>query len=74
MGGSIDIVQRGWHEVIHDHDHDHLVAKVRCLDLLGSDRDDLSCRRAVDSSSYVIPSNELYFILVAIFDSDAILE
>ena len=38
MGGRIDIAQRGWQEVIHDHDHDHMVTKVRCLDLPDSDR------------------------------------
>ena len=32
-------------------DLDHLVTKVRCKDLPDSDRGDLSCRRAVDSSS-----------------------
>ena len=35
-----------------DHDHDHLVTKVRCVDLPDSDRGDISWRRAVDSSSY----------------------
>ena len=34
------------------HDHDHLVTKVRCMDLPDSDRGDFSCRRAVDSSSF----------------------
>ena len=33
-------------------DLDHLVTKVRCKDLPDSDRDDFSCRCAVDSSSY----------------------
>ena len=28
MGGPSDIEQRGWEEVIHDHDFDHLVIKV----------------------------------------------
>ena len=47
-----DIAQRGWQEVIHDHERDHLVTKVRCMDLPDSDRGDFSCRRAVDSSSF----------------------
>ena len=34
-------------------DLDHLVTKVRCKDLPDSDRGDFSCRRAVDSSSFV---------------------
>ena len=34
-------------------DLDHLVTKVRCKDLPDSDRGDFSCRRAVDSSSYL---------------------
>ena len=33
------------------HDHDHLVTKVRCMDLPDSDRGYFSCRRAVDTSS-----------------------
>ena len=33
-------------------DHDHLVTKVRCMDLPDSDWGDFSCRRAVDSSSF----------------------
>ena len=37
----------------NDHDHDHLVTKVRCMDLPDSDRGDFSCRRAVDSSSFL---------------------
>ena len=32
-----------------DHDHDNVVTKVRCKDLLDSDRGDFRCRRAVDS-------------------------
>ena len=32
-------------------DLDHLVTKVKCKDLLDSDRGDFRCRRAVDSSS-----------------------
>ena len=51
MGGPIDIAQRGWQLVVQDHDHDHLVTKVRCMDLPDSDRGDFSCRRGVDSSS-----------------------
>ena len=34
-------------------DFDHLVTKVRCKDLPGSDRDDFRCRHAVDSSNFV---------------------
>ena len=34
-------------------DLDHLVTKVRCKDLPDSDRGDFSCRRAVDSSSWL---------------------
>ena len=45
MEGLIDIAQRGWQQVIHDNDHDHLVTKVRCMDLPDSDRGDFSCRR-----------------------------
>ena len=37
---------------MHDHDHDHLVTKVRCIDIPDSDRGDLSCRCAVNSSSF----------------------
>ena len=37
-----------------DHDHDHLVIKVRCVDLPDSDRGDFSCRRAVNSSSFMV--------------------
>ena len=36
--------------MIHYHDRDHLVTKVRFKDLQGSDRGDFRCRRAVDSS------------------------
>ena len=56
MGGPIDIAQRGWKLVIHDHDHDHLVTKVRCMDLPDSDRGDFSCRSTVDSSSFKVIS------------------
>ena len=34
-------------------DLDDLVTKVRCKDLLDSDRGDFRCRRAVDSSSSI---------------------
>ena len=37
--------------VIQDHDHDHLVTKVRCKYLSDSDRGDFRCQRAVNSSS-----------------------
>ena len=44
-----------WHctkvAVIHDHDHDLLATKVRCMDPPDSDRGDFGCRRVVDSSS-----------------------
>ena len=52
MGGPIDIGQGGWQQVIYD--HDHLVTKVRCMDLPDSDRGDFSCRHAIDSSSFLI--------------------
>ena len=51
MGGPIDIAQRGWQFDIYD--HDHFVTKVRCMDIPDSDGGDFSCRRAVDSSSYL---------------------
>ena len=51
MGGLTDIEQRGWKKVIHDHDCDHMVTKVRCKDLPYSDRGDFRCQHAVDSSS-----------------------
>ena len=35
-------------------DLDDLVTKVRCKDLLDSDRGDFRCRRAFDSSSYKV--------------------
>ena len=35
MGGSIDIEQKGWESIIHDHDHDLLVTKGMCQDLQG---------------------------------------
>ena len=38
MGGTIDIEQKGWESVIHDHDHDLFVNMVRCKDLPDSDR------------------------------------
>ena len=51
MGGPIDIEQRGW-EVIHYHERDHVVTKVRCKDLPNSDQVDFRCQRVVDSSSF----------------------
>ena len=51
MGGPIDTEQRRWKYVIHDHDCDHLVTKVRCKDLPESDRGDFRCPRAFDSHS-----------------------
>ena len=35
-------------------DLDHLMTKVRCKDLPDSDRGDFRCRRAVDSSSFLV--------------------
>ena len=52
MGRPIDIEQRGWKSVIHDHDCEHLVTKVWCKDLPDSDRGDFRCQRAVDSFSF----------------------
>ena len=52
MGGLIDIEQKGWLSVIHDHDHDLLVMKVRCKDLLGIDWGDLKYRCVVDWSRF----------------------
>ena len=51
--GSIHIEQKG---VIHDHDRDLLVTKMRCKDLPDSDRGHFRCRHAVDSSGL---TNEL---------------
>ena len=61
MGGPIDIAQMGWQLAIHDHDHDHLVTKVGCIDLPDSDQGDFSCRRAVDSSSLFYIGNTIAF-------------
>ena len=47
IGGSIDNEQSG---VIHDHDRDLFVTKMRCKELPDSDQGDFRCRRAVDSS------------------------
>ena len=50
MGGGGLTLHEG---VAVGHDHDHVVTKVRCMDLPDSDRGDrgdFSCRRAVDSS------------------------
>ena len=51
MGGPINIEQKGCESVIHDYDHDLLVTKVRCNDLLDSDQGDLRCQCAINSSS-----------------------
>ena len=56
MRGSIDIEQRGWEKVIHD--HDHLVTKVRCKDLRDSDQ---------VASDVGVPSTRLVFIHFCIF-------
>ena len=50
MGGPIDIGQKWSESVIHDHEPDLLVTKVRCIDLPDSDRGDFRCRRAIDLS------------------------
>ena len=51
MGGLIDI-EKGYESTIHDHDCDLFATKVRCKDLLDSDRGEFRCRRAVDASSF----------------------
>ena len=51
MGGPIDTEQKGWESVIHNHDCDLLVSKVRCKDLPDSDRGDFRRWHAIDSSS-----------------------
>ena len=51
MGGPIDIEQKGCESFIHDYDHDLLVGKVRCKNLVDSVWFDFRCRRAIDSSS-----------------------
>ena len=50
MGWLIDTERKGCELVIQDHDHNLLVTKVMCKDLADSDRGDIKCRRAVDSS------------------------
>ena len=47
------------------HDHDHLVTKVRYMDLPGSDWKDFSCWRAVDSSSWIMGASNLKLILIS---------
>ena len=47
IGVPIDNEQPG---VIHDHDRNLLVTKMRCKELPDGDRGDLRCRRAVDLS------------------------
>ena len=59
MGGLTDIEQKGW-EVIHDHERDHLVIKVRCKYLPDSDRGDFRCWHAVDSSSNIVVAETLW--------------
>ena len=51
MRGPIHIGRRGFELVIHDHQYELLVTKVRCNDLLDIDRGDFICRRAVDLSN-----------------------
>ena len=46
IGGPIDNEQSG---VIHDHDRDLFVTKMKCKQLPDSDQGDFRCRRAVDS-------------------------
>ena len=53
MGQLIDIEQSGCESVIHDHDLEILMTKVRCKDLPDSDQGDFRCLCAVDSSSYI---------------------
>ena len=48
MGRPIDIEQKGWVLVIHDHGCDLLVIKVRCKDLSNNDWVDFRCRYALD--------------------------
>ena len=55
--GSIDIEQKG---LIHDHDRDILVTKMRCKDLPDSDRGDFRCRRVVDWSSDYVKASFLF--------------
>ena len=50
IGGPIYIEQKG---VIHDHDSDLFVTKMRCKDLPDVDRGDFRCRHAVNSSSFI---------------------
>ena len=47
IGGPIDNEQSG---VIHKHDRDLFVSKMRCKELPDSYQGDFRCRRAVDSS------------------------
>ena len=49
MGGPIDIGQKGYESVVHDHEREPFGTKVRCNDLPNDDRCDFRCRRAVDS-------------------------
>ena len=48
MDGPIDIEPKGGKPIIHDHDHDRLVTKVRCNDLPDSDQGDFRCWLAID--------------------------
>ena len=66
MGGPIDIVQRGLELVIHDHDCDHLVTKVRFKDIPDSDQGDFRCQRAVDSSSFTCARFERYMLVISL--------
>ena len=50
--GTIDIEQEGCESVIHDHDYDLLVTKVRGRDLPDSGRGGFRYWRAVDSSTF----------------------
>ena len=53
IGGPIDNEQSG---VIHDHDRDLFVTKMRCKELPDCDQGDFRCRRAVDSSCCWAPN------------------
>ena len=62
MGGLVDIEQKGWESVIHDHDRDLLVTKMRCKDLPDGGRGDFRCWCAIDSSSKFVARNFLNYI------------
>ena len=61
MRAPILIEQDECESVIHDHDCDFLVTKVRGKDIPDSDLGDFRCRRDVDSSSYLLLNWLLHF-------------